>query len=323
MRFDNDDLWRKQVEGMTVSAMHQQWPWDGPPELVGTYPDSYGQWFTHRNGVYINPEDIEVNLLALHGLDPGLRSVPVKTREGLIHVTAPCDVTAKMDGKALELDLKYLPEQVAYVTVAPVALGDDARLVSGGTNLAKQDNLAPGETGWALSAQMNVLVLGLKTDAEGKAHASLEGLTRKLPEKPTAASSWGFDRDAEGWQAANSCSVSAEGGNLRITVTGEDPYAVSGPAEISAAKSSLLKARVRLSAGSQVGLFWRASSSPNWGPDKEVHADCPGDGEWHEITFDLSGHALWRGRIIQIRLDIEPSEVGAGTTLEVDWIRPA
>jgi hypothetical protein len=323
MRFDDNDLWRRQIEGMTVSAMHQQWPWDGPPEFVGTYPDSYGQWFTHRNGVFINPEDIQVNLLALHGLDPGLRSVPVKTQEGLVHVTAPCDVAAKLDGKALELDLKYLPEQVVYVTVAPVATEEDAKLTAGGAALPKQDDLAPGETGWAFNSQMNMLVLGVKTDAEGKAHASLGGLTRKLPEKPPSVSSWGFDRDAEGWQAANSCNVAAEDGSLWITVTGDDPYAVSGPAEISAAKSGLLKARVRLSAGSQIGLFWRASGSPNWGPDKEVHADCPADGEWHEVTFDLSGHALWRGKIIQIRFDVEPADTPAGTTLEVDWVRPA
>ncbi|MBM3474257.1 MAG: hypothetical protein FJX75_13390 [Armatimonadetes bacterium] len=323
MRFDNDDLWRRQVEGMTVSAMHQQWPWEGPPELVGTYPDSYGQWFTHRNGVYINPEDIEVNLLALHGLDPGLRSVPVETKEGLIHVTAPCDVAAKGTDKTLELDLKYVPQQVIYVTVAPVAIGEDAKLVAGGAALGKQDDLAPSETGWALNSATNVLVLGVQTDAEGKAHASLTGLARKLPEKPPVTSTWDFDRDVEGWQPGHSCNVTAADGNLKITVTGDDPYAISGPAEISAARSGLVKARVRLSAGSQVGLFWRASGSPGWGPDKEVHADCPGDGEWHEITFDLSGHALWRGKITQIRFDIEPADTPAGSTLEVDWIRPA
>ena len=72
MRFDDNDLWRRQVEGMTVSAMHQQWPGDHET-LAGTYPDSYGEWFTKRNPVHINPENIALNLLALRGLDPGLR----------------------------------------------------------------------------------------------------------------------------------------------------------------------------------------------------------------------------------------------------------
>jgi len=319
-RFDDNDLWRRQAEGMTVSAMHQQWPWDGPPELVGTYPDSFGQWFTHRNGVYINPEDIEVNLLALHGLDPGLRSVPVKTKQGLIHVTAPCDVEAVARGKSLQLGLRYVPDEVVYVTVAPVALARNAEI---GPALSMRDDLAPGETGWTLDSRTNILVLGLRTDAEGKAQVHLSGLTRKLPEKPPTTSSWDFDRDAEGWQPAHSCNLAAEEGKLKITVTGDDPYAVSGPAEINALKCKLLTARVRLTGGQSVGLFWRATGSTAWGPDKEVHADVAGDGEWHEIAWDLTDHALWAGKVIQIRLDVEGADAAPGSTLEVDWIRPA
>jgi hypothetical protein len=323
MRYDDSDLWRKQVEGMVSSATHQQWPWDGPPELVGTYPDSYGQWFTHRNAVYINPEDIEVNLLALHGLDPGLRSTPVKTREGLIHVTAPCDLKARVNSEALEADLQYVPSEVVYVTVAPVSVAEGAALHANGEALGKRDDLGPGETGWAYSAQVNALVISARTDEHGEAHLKLTGLARRLPEVPQATSSWSFDNGEEGWQPGHSCNVAAADGKLKIAATGEDPYAISGPAAIDATKNKLLKARVRLTGGSQVGLFWRAAGSPAWGPDKEVHADCPGDGEWHEISFDLADHRLWTGKVLQIRLDIEPAEAPADTTLEVDWIKPA
>jgi hypothetical protein len=48
----------------------------------------------------------------------------------------------------------------------------------------------------------------------------------------------------------------------------------------------------------------------------------PADGQWHEIIFDLSGNKLWSGKVEQIRLDIEPPDVPAGTTMDVDWIRP-
>lgn len=322
MRFDDNPLWRKQAEGMTVSALHQQWPWDGPVELVGTYPDSYGQWFTRRNPVHINPEDIQVNLLALQGLDPGLRAVPVKTPEGLLHVAAPGDVEPRWSDGTLTIPVKYLPNEVVYVTVAPVA-APDGRVVSSEGPLTPQDALPPGGTGWTHNADLNILTLGVRTDADGRARLTLPGLRRALPPAPEARTRWDFERDAEGWQSANSCGVAAADGNLTLTVTGPDPYAVSGSAALSARKCPRLAARVRLSGGDGVGLFWRASSSPDWGPDKEVHAACPADGEWREIIFDLSNHALWRGKVIQLRLDVEPSDTPPGSTLEVDWIRPA
>jgi hypothetical protein len=57
------------------------------------------------------------------------------------------------------------------------------------------------------------------------------------------------------------------------------------------------------------------------GPDKEVHTPLPGDGQWREITFDLSAHPLWTGEIKQIRLDLEGDGIAPGKTLEVDWIK--
>ncbi|MGC9317136.1 MAG: hypothetical protein ACP5KN_03765, partial [Armatimonadota bacterium] len=46
-RFDDSDIWHKQAEGITVSAMYQQWPMDHET-LAGSYPDSWGNWFTQR-----------------------------------------------------------------------------------------------------------------------------------------------------------------------------------------------------------------------------------------------------------------------------------
>jgi hypothetical protein len=322
LRFDDNPLWRKQVDGMTVSAMHQQWPEDGPAELVGTYPDSYGQWFTHRNPVHINPEDIQVNVLALHGLDPGLRSVPVKTAQGLVHVTAPGDVRARAEQGALRVDLTYLPAKTAYLTLAPVALTPTAEITASGRPLTRQETLAPGQTGWALHPELNVLVIGLWTDPDGAASVTLKGVTYTLPKAPQLKTGWEFEADAEGWVEGNSCAVSGQDGALKITATGADPYAISGPSDLNANRSRSLTARVRLSAGTAVGLFWRSTVSPGWGPDKEAKVDVPADGAWHEVTFDLSQHALWSGKVTQIRLDLEPADVPAGTTLEVDWVRP-
>lgn len=166
MRFDSDDLWRRQVEGMTASAMHQQWPLDNK-DLAGSYPDSYGQWFTVRNGAYINPEDIQVNAMALRGLDPGLRSVAVQIGGRTVHVTAPGDLQTSTAGGRLTLRLKYLPGETCYLTLAGWDATAVPALTANGQPLTSQPDLPHGSTGWTLEPQSGLVVLGATCDAQG------------------------------------------------------------------------------------------------------------------------------------------------------------
>lgn len=320
MRFHPDDLWRKQAEGITVSGMHQQWPMDNP-QLAGTYPDSFGQWFTRRNPVYINPEDIQVNLMTLHSADPGLRSVLVDM-QGPVHVTAPGDVTASAAADGLDVQVRYVPGEIVYLSVGPVEPGPAFAASSDDTTLSPESGLKAGTVGWDHNRSLNVLCVGVRCGGDGVGRVRLRGLRRAVAAVTPEARAWEFAGGVEGWEGAHSCLVAPADGALRITVTGLDPYAISGPANIDALASKKLAARVRLTAGRELGLFWRSSVSPNWGPDKELHVPVPPDGAWHEVTWDLSQHALWDGKILQIRLDVEPADVPAGTTLEVDWIRP-
>ena len=66
-----DDRWLQIAEGITVSAMYQQWE-DG--ELKGTYPDGFYGFCTEGRGPHLNPEDIMVNVYTLRGLDPGIKT---------------------------------------------------------------------------------------------------------------------------------------------------------------------------------------------------------------------------------------------------------
>ncbi len=167
MRFDSDDLWRRQVEGMTVSAMHQQWPLDNK-DLAGSYPDSYGQWFTVRNGAYINPEDIQINALALKGLDPGLRSVAAQVGGRVVHVTAPADLRVSTEGGRLAISLKYLPGETCYLTLAGLDAAAGTSLTANGQPLMQQPDLPHGSTGWAYEPKTGLVVLGATCDTEGR-----------------------------------------------------------------------------------------------------------------------------------------------------------
>ena len=77
---ENDSLLQI-AEGITVSAMYQQWE-DG--ELKGTYPDGFYGFCTEGRGPHLNPEDIMVNVYTLRGLDPGIKTAIV----GKIHLSS-------------------------------------------------------------------------------------------------------------------------------------------------------------------------------------------------------------------------------------------
>ena len=77
------------VELITVSALHQQFA-DG--DRIGAYPDSITQ-FTQRNPVFINPEDILVNVLALTGRDPDIKTSRIKSDSGATVISSGADIS--------------------------------------------------------------------------------------------------------------------------------------------------------------------------------------------------------------------------------------
>ncbi len=208
MRFVPDDIYRRQAEGITVSAMWQQWPMDERPELAGSYPDSFGGWFTRRNPAYLSPEDIAVNLLALHGLDPGLRSVRVRLADGTVHVTAPAQIKAvRAEGDRVQAELKYVSADVFYVSLGPVAVADDARVVAGGQTLSRRETLGHGEVGWTVVPKLKMLVVGLRAGRDGVASLEITGVRYSKPQAPKTRTGWEFEAGVEGWRPAHACTV--------------------------------------------------------------------------------------------------------------------
>lgn len=76
--------WKRVVELITVSAMHQQFA-DG--DRIGAYPDSVSR-FEQKNPAFINPEDILDNVLLLKGHDPDIKTARVKRGESEIVISS-------------------------------------------------------------------------------------------------------------------------------------------------------------------------------------------------------------------------------------------
>ena len=107
-----DEKWRKVAEGITISAMYQQWT-DG--ELKGTYPDGFYGFCTEGKGPHLNPEDIMVNVYALRGLDPGVKTAIT----GSIHLSSgavPEAVTTSRNGE-LKWTLNYAENEISHTLI--------------------------------------------------------------------------------------------------------------------------------------------------------------------------------------------------------------
>lgn len=107
-----DERWHQIAEGITVSAMYQQWE-DG--ERKGTYPDGFYGFCTEGKGPHLNPEDIMVNIYTLRGLDPSIKTAIT----GDIHLSSGAKVdalTLTNDGQ-LNWQLSYAENEISYALI--------------------------------------------------------------------------------------------------------------------------------------------------------------------------------------------------------------
>ncbi len=107
-----DERWAQIAEGITVSAMYQQWE-DG--ELKGTYPDGFYGFCTEGKGPHLNPEDIMVNVYTLLGLDPGIKTAIA----GEVHLSSEAKVGAlKLTNTGqLNWQLSYAENEASYSVI--------------------------------------------------------------------------------------------------------------------------------------------------------------------------------------------------------------
>lgn len=112
-QYTDDDKWLQVAEGITISAMYQQWE-DG--EFKGTYPDGFYGFCTEGRGPHLNPEDIMVNVYTLRGLDPGIKTAIT----GEIHLSsgARVDGLTLTNNGQLSWQLSYADNETSYALIA-------------------------------------------------------------------------------------------------------------------------------------------------------------------------------------------------------------
>jgi hypothetical protein len=134
--------WKRLVELITVSALHQQIP-EGAK--AGTYPDSISD-FSRRNPAFLNPEDILVNLFALGGHDPDIRTARQRSSEGDWTVSSGVEVEElSRTGRQSRFLVRPYAGDGAHVLVSGV-LPSEVRV--DGQVLVRSETPVRREPGW-------------------------------------------------------------------------------------------------------------------------------------------------------------------------------
>jgi hypothetical protein len=133
---------------------------------------------------------------------------------------------------------------------------------------------------------------------------------------------WEFDADeTEGWSPLGAATLTPAPGDLFLGLasTGDDPGAL-GPATAFAADAyGAVTLRARRSGGTgDAKLYFATDTEPAMSEDKAVAFELPDDGDFHEVTLDMTGEPKWVGTITQLRLD--PFESGEGD-VAIDYVR--
>ena len=167
----HSQFWSKVAEGITISAMYQQWT-EG--ELKGTYPDGFYGYCTEGRGPHINPEDIMVNLYTLRGLDPDISTGIVRVQDNRIHVSsgARIDGLDYDDSDRLTFSLRYVQNETSHCIIVGYAsrFGETessakpgpSAIRAGGGELPIADNLSTTESGWLYREEKDIVFIKYK-----------------------------------------------------------------------------------------------------------------------------------------------------------------
>lgn len=168
---NQSQFWSKVAEGITISAMHQQWT-DG--ELKGTYPDGLYGFCTEGRGPHINPEGIMVNLYTLRGLDPDISTGILRDQGNRIHVSSGARVDAlnREESDRLTFSLRYVQNETSYSVITGYGswcakTGSSAKLGpsairTGSGDLPLVDNLSTTESGWLYREDKDLVFIRYK-----------------------------------------------------------------------------------------------------------------------------------------------------------------
>jgi hypothetical protein len=308
-RWDKSMPWKHFAEMVTISGMNQQ---STREKDYGTYTDN---WEVISDvecvGCMLAPGRIMTNALDLLGAPVGVDTEVVRDGGKRISInSAPRVSDAKLDRGVLSFGLRYDAGHTAYTTV--MAIAEPTQIEVDGVELAKRPGAIDTPEGWSYRADIGCVTLKLQY---GQAVRTVRITRATVMEPGFGETSWDFNEGVQGWIGMNDVEgLEVRDGNLIVKATGGDPYIGSPALLADASKYSGVTFRAKATLpGGQV--FFAAKGG--FSATRSKSFNLPADGQFHEVTVDLSDNPEWTGMITQLRLDC----AAAPCELQIDWIR--
>lgn len=302
--YDDSLDWRTVAEGITVSAMYQQYT---DPEKQALWPDSVSAIDKGDSGANFAPRRILHNVYRLMGLQPAPVTVAAPTAEGPVLISAAGDLgPAELTEGTLRCAVSYQPPQTGFAVVCNISR-PEAVGVNGVPATEVDSPAANPAPCWRYLP--DAAMVELRLEGSGRHEIELTGVAWQASELgPRLATElrFEFDAGADGWRPSHDLDVfTVADGVLRTRTTGPDPYMVRSACHIDAATTRAVRIRMALEPGMGeiAQLFWATADDPAFDEGKSVRFSAVADGEFHEVLVPVGEQARWTGTITGLRLD--------------------
>ncbi|MBN2450747.1 MAG: hypothetical protein JXR77_10185, partial [Lentisphaeria bacterium] len=322
---DGSFPWATVAQGITISGLYQQGFDPDNAENYALWPDVYNAVTGDRVEWNFAPRRI-VDLIHLFlGYAPEPRSMRVQAGvDSPPMIVSACAriVEGRYLTRTASLSVVIEDGAPLHGRIVVAGVSEPGRVLAAGRALRRTaDSVRDPET-WYYDGEHRCVVAF--PPPMGKGEVRLEGVT-PLPSglSPVECTriAFEFDHTTGGWNRAHDITVFAvRGGVLEVDAIGGDPYMTRGNCRLDGNSIRRIRVRLSSSAGSGAQFFWATSESPAMCEAMRVNAPLVGDGEFHEVVFDVGDHPQWRGRTITaIRLD--PMSGAEAARIRIDWIR--
>lgn len=180
-----------------------------------------------------------------------------------------------------------------------------------------------GKTDKCSVSVKGVDVLELRTTCSGDeygAHACWQWPL--LFQAPAEAIDFDFTTDNAGWVADRGLShLWVRDGLLCGEMVNIDPNLIREFLNVPPDRYTKVVVRMKLNKGDRAELFWTTEAEPQGSKSKSLSVKTINDGAFHDYTFDVGGHPLWKGQTIR-KLRLDPMVTSdLGQIVEIDSIR--
>ncbi|MDP7248874.1 MAG: hypothetical protein QGF00_04685 [Planctomycetota bacterium] len=316
--YDRSRDWRKIADGLTRSAMYQQYQ-DG--EHVALWPDGQSTLTGKKIPWIFSPQWILKMVYAQLGCDPEPSTLILKNQKHRIHVTARAKLShGAWENDRLRLTCETPERQPTWLLVTPVR--SPGQIKVNGAAIRQMEEIRIDRTGWRYDSLNAFLWVRLPVGGKHEIEVARVTVTRPsvLPDLVKRID-FNFENDVEGWRTTNHLEfVGISDGIFRLRATGHDPYMNRSSVRLKPDQHQNIIVRMKVSKGSSVQIFWTTSQHPGYSEKMAVSAPLKPGQDFQVYRFKMNQHHRWKGQTVTgLRLD--PTSGVKGAEIEIDWIR--